>query len=111
MPFRIETLSCEKGALAALHGRLDERSHAEAERELVALVGGAPHPYLVLDCAKLEYLSSAGLRALISAYKRMKARGGAIALCEMRPDVREIIEISGLQAVFQLRATRAEALA
>jgi hypothetical protein len=29
----------------------------------------------------------------------------------MRPDVREIIEISGLQAVFQLRATRAEALA
>lgn len=111
MHFRIETLPCDHGALAALHGRLDERSHVDAERELVALVAGAGQARLVLDCAGLEYLSSAGLRALISSYKRMKARGGAIALCELRPDVREIIEISGLRAVFQLHATRVEALA
>jgi anti-anti-sigma factor len=111
MHFRIETLPCDHGALAVLHGRLDERSHVDAERELVALVAGAGQPRLVLDCAGLEYLSSAGLRALISSYKRMKARGGAIALCELRPDVREIIEISGLRAVFQLHGTRAEALA
>lgn len=111
MHFRIEPIPCERGALAALHGRLDDRSHLEAERELLALVASAGRPYLVLDCARLEYLSSAGLRALISAFKRMKARGGAIALCEMRPDVREIIEISGLRAVFTLHATRAEALA
>ena len=111
MHFRIETLACDRGALAALHGRLDDKSHLDAERELIALVAGAAGPRLILDCAKLEYLSSAGLRALISAFKRMKARGGAIALCEMRPDVREIIEISGLRAVFQLHGSRAEALA
>ena len=111
MHFRIEPLPCDHGALAALHGRLDDKSHLDAERELIALVAGAAPPRLVLDCGKLDYLSSAGLRALISAFKRMKARGGAIALCELRPDVRENIEISGLRAVFQLHGTRAEALA
>jgi anti-anti-sigma factor len=111
MQFRIERIPFDKGALAAIHGRLDDRSHLDAERELVALVGAAEPPYLVLDCAQVEYLSSAGLRALISAFKRMKARGGTIALCEMRPGVREIIEISGLRTVFKLHGSRAEAMA
>ena len=58
----------------ALEGRLDTVTSPELEKELKASLDGADT--LTLDFAKLDYISSAGLRVLLSAHKQMSAKGG-----------------------------------
>ena len=50
---------------------------------------------MAVDFAELEYLSSAGLRVLLKATKRLKQASGKIVLCDMADYVREVFEISG----------------
>lgn len=57
---------------------------------------------VVLDLADLEYISSAGLRVLMLAAKQVKAAGGRILLAAPQPVVREILEISRFNLVFEL---------
>ena len=58
----------------ALEGRLDTMTAPELEVELNKSLGGADS--LVLDFSKLDYISSAGLRVLLTAHKAMVAKGG-----------------------------------
>ena len=58
----------------ALEGRLDTMTAPELEAELKSDMDGAES--LVLDFSKLDYISSAGLRVLLSAHKTMSAKGG-----------------------------------
>jgi len=94
-------------------GRLD---HATAEGFKVAL---QPHlarctaggDRVVLDLAGVEYISSVGLRVLMLASKQAKAQGGALAVAELQPVVREIFEISRFNLVLEVFPTLREALA
>jgi anti-sigma B factor antagonist len=94
-------------------GRVD---HQNAEGLRAAL---APHlaecatgrDALVLDCAQLEYISSAGLRILMLAAKQVKSQGGTMAIAAMQPVVAEIFEISRFNLVFQTHDTVRQALA
>ena len=65
---------------------------------------------LVLDLQDLEYISSAGLRVLMMAAKQVKAQGGRIALATPQPVVKEILEISRFNLVFDLLPSVAAAL-
>ena len=56
----------------ALEGRLDTMTAPELEKELMASLEGVTA--LTIDMAKLEYVSSAGLRVLLSAQKQMSIR-------------------------------------
>ena len=58
----------------ALAGRLDTMTAPELEAELNKDLGGADS--LTLDFGKLDYISSAGLRVLLTAHKAMAAKGG-----------------------------------
>jgi anti-anti-sigma factor len=82
-------------------GRI-ELTTAEPFREqlLAALdaLGGAPGA-VVVDCAHLDYVSSAGLRALMVASKAAKARGLGLGIAAMQPVVREIFAISRFELV------------
>jgi anti-anti-sigma factor len=50
----------------------------------------------------LEYLSSAGLRVLLSAAKEMRRRDGKIVLCDLNEFVKEIFEVSGFQTLIPI---------
>jgi anti-sigma B factor antagonist len=55
---------------------------------------------LTIDFGGVSYLSSAGLRVLVSAHKSLKARGGALSVSNVRKDsVREIFEITGFDTL------------
>ena len=82
-------------------GRI-ELTAAEPFREqlLVALDAlGASSGAVVIDCAHLDYVSSAGLRALMIASKAAKARGSRLGVAAMQPVVREIFTISRFELV------------
>ena len=97
MQITVESKSPAPGTVVSLVGKLDAVSTADVEKALIGVIEGG-ETKLVVDCAKLEFISSAGLRSLIMAIKRMKTRGGTIALAAMQRDVKEIINISGLAA-------------
>jgi anti-anti-sigma factor len=65
---------------------------------------------VVVDLALVEYMSSAGLRVLLSAMKRLKAREGRMALAGLQPPVLEVFNLTGFSRIFSMGATRDEAV-
>ena len=91
-------------------GRLDAvTAPAYVERLRKELGGGARR--VVVDCAGVEYVSSAGLRAILTISKELAGKGGAEAFCGLREQVREVFRISGFLTIISVHDTRDAALA
>jgi len=73
-------------------GRLDTVTAPQLEGELRTAVNGISE--LVFDLGKLEYVSSAGLRVLLSAQKVMN-RQGSMTIRNVKPEIMEIFEVTG----------------
>jgi anti-anti-sigma factor len=85
----------------AIKGRLDADSSLEAE-QVVKEALGVDTNRLLFNLGELEYLSSAGLRVLLSAAKEMRRRDGKIVLCALNEFVKEIFEVSGFQSLIPI---------
>ena len=95
--------------IAAVSGRVDSVNATSFEQELSkAMEGGSSR--LVVDCAELSYISSAGLRILLLAVKKTRAQGGGVALCQVQDHVREVLEVSGFTRIMTVRDTIDQAL-
>jgi anti-anti-sigma factor len=94
-------------------GRVDHASADDFKTALGAFLERctAGGDRLVLDCSRLEYISSAGLRVLVLARKQAKAQGGTLVVAELQPIVKEIFEISRFTLVFDVFASVRDALA
>ncbi len=89
----IITKTKEKTSLTlAIEGRLDTTTAPRLEAELRGSIDGVDN--LVLDFASLEYVSSAGLRVLLSAQKVMN-RQGRMVLKNVSEDVMDVFEVTG----------------
>lgn len=94
----------------APRGRVDSVSSGELERHVVSrLDGGARR--VVIDLAGVEYISSAGLRVLLVAAKRLKPPQGVLVLCGLGPSVRTVLELAGFMSLFTVEPAREQALA
>ena len=76
----------------ALKGRLDTTTAPNLEAELKASVPDAAE--LVLDCAQLEYVSSAGLRVILATQKVMNKQGKMV-IKNVNETIMEVFEITG----------------
>ena len=65
---------------------------------------------LVLDLSALEYVSSAGLRAILTTAKRLQTAGGTLAVCGLSGVVKEVFSISGFDALLPISEDRAQAV-
>lgn len=100
----------EAGTVVEIAGNLDTVTAPDAQAVLDgAIANGAST--LVVDCAALDYISSAGLRILLVAAKKVQPVGGQVRMCNLSPMVREVFEISGFTAILPVFPSRAEALA
>ena len=80
----------------ALEGRLDTTTAPELEKELKGSLDGVNE--LTLDFAELEYISSAGLRVLLSAQKIMNSQG-SMKLKNVNEIIMEILEVTGFSEI------------
>jgi anti-anti-sigma factor len=96
--------------LVSLAGRLDMTSAGPLEQELEGLIAAGARR-LAIDMSRLDYLSSAGLRTLLIAARRLQEAGGTLALIGLRGMVKEVLEIAGLANVFPCYADEREMLA
>lgn len=84
----------------ALEGRLDTASSAATESDVQGRLDGVNH--LTLDLEALEYVSSAGLRAVLSLEKAMDTKGGDMIITHVREEVLEIFEITGFTDILKI---------
>ena len=82
-----------------LEGRLDTMTAPQLEAELNESMPGAES--LILDFSKLDYISSAGLRALLSAYKVMSTKGG-MKVTHVNEIVREVFDVTGFSDILTI---------
>lgn len=110
MPFEIATKEEGKVLVVALAGQLDTRASPQLEKALDEALG-AGRAEILVDCARLDFVTSAGLRVLLMTGKRLSSAGGRLALSSLNPSVREVFDISGFASLFPIHPTRESALA
>ena len=84
----------EKNLTIALEGTLDTMTSPQLEAELEQIPSGTEN--LVFDFEKLAYISSAGLRAMIGAEKKISAKNGAMKIINVSEILKEIFDVTGL---------------
>lgn len=96
-------------AVISLSGRLNVTTTVELEQVFTKLLEEKQTKVLV-ECRELEYISSAGLRVLLTAAKQFKKISGEIALAGLSQNVKQVFEISGFTSIFPIYTTRDEAV-
>jgi anti-anti-sigma factor len=92
-----------------LSGRLDAGTVSQLERSLTdCFVSG--RRAIVFDMSKLTYISSSGLRLLLSARTTARKHDGDIFLCALSSNVREVFEMVGFLAIFGMYDTLDQAM-
>ncbi len=83
----------------ALEGRLDTTTAPQLEAELKASLNGVES--LILDFSKLDYISSAGLRVLLSAHKQMAGKSG-MKIRNANEIVQEVFDVTGFADILTI---------
>ena len=111
MNIRLESL--ELATLVIAEGRLDFGAAAgfQVQVEQVLAGAGTAKAAVIIDCAGLDYVSSAGLRVFLLAARTSQRAGLSFAVCALKPAVREVFDLSGFSRVMVVHADRATALA
>lgn len=100
----------ETTCILEIEGEVDVYTSPQLKQDLVTLAEqGTKH--VVIDLSKVEYLDSTGLGVLIGGLKRLREAGGNMALVGPGMRIQRIFEITGLNKIFDIYATEAEALA
>ena len=89
----------ESTLILALQGRLDTNTAPRLEQTLTEELDGVTE--LVLDFEEIDYISSAGLRVLLAAQKRMKKQG-SMKLVNVSEVVNEIFEVTGFLTILKI---------
>lgn len=82
-----------------VQGRLDTVTAPDLEQELSSILDSAES--LVLDFAKLDYISSAGLRVLLSTQKKLMDKGG-MTITNVNDEVMEVFDITGFSSILTI---------
>ena len=87
--------------VVVIEGRVDTVTASDLEMK-VSPIWDTPAITLVFDCEKLEYLSSSGLRIILSAHKQVIARGGKFILRHLNREVRSVIDLTGFSRILTI---------
>ena len=95
--------------LIFLNGRIDAQSAPGVNEEIGKIIDEARNKMLI-NFKGLEYISSAGLRVLITVAKKLKSSNRDLVLCSLDQKIYEVFDISGFTAIFKIFDTQEDAL-
>lgn len=87
--------------IVILDGELDTAAAAEVENTLRPLYTSNGKD-VIIDCTKLQYIASSGLRILISILKGAKAAGSKVLLKNMNDDIKSVFKLTGFINIFDI---------
>jgi len=99
----------EKAIVIEIEGRLDTTNFGQFEQKIMGRINDGKINILV-NCSKMDYVSSSGLRVFLMALKKLTSLNGRFALCGLQSNIREIFEISGFTSIFNIYEDCGEAL-
>ena len=88
-------------ALVKLEGRLDTTNADQFMKDITPLMNGS-HQEIEMDCTDMEYTSSQGLRMFLMLQKTVSGRGAKLKLCNMKPHVKEVFDITGFSHIITI---------
>lgn len=106
---KIETRDLKHVSVVKVAGRVDSATAPDLEKSLQELLT-ADRSQIVLDLQETEYVSSAGLRVLVSTLKGAKKDGGDLRLSQLSTRVKEVLDLAGLTPVFNIYPDVVEAV-
>ncbi|WP_294509515.1 STAS domain-containing protein [uncultured Bilophila sp.] len=107
----MQAVISEQGCVSilALSGRMDATTASVFDEACRSLLDGGAKK-IVVDLAGIEYISSAGLRVILTMVKASKGAVATLAFCSMQSMVAEVFKISGFSSMLPIYATRDEAV-
>ncbi len=103
----IAVTQLQRCQLVHVTGRVDSSTAPQFHEKLAALVQDQPR--LVVNLHDVQFLSSAGLRALLSVMQAAKRAGGDLRLSEASDQVARVLELTAFDVVFKCYASDGEA--
>lgn len=107
-PFSIEVESRDGCVVIRIAGYVDAHTAPQFESAVQGEVG-AGRNRLIVDCANLNYISSAGLGVFMSFIEEVREAGGDIKISGLPPKVRHTFEILGFHEIFDIVGNETEA--
>jgi len=88
--------------------QLDASNAKDFKRDIAGLL--EPRGKMVFDLARLQFIDSSGLGAILSCLRRLNADGGDLKLCGMSKPVRALFELVRMHKIFDIYGTKEEAI-
>ena len=96
-------------AIIVPDGRLDPTTLGDFSQTLMTTIDEGINKVLI-DFSKTEYMSSAGIRAIVEALKKLEAKGGTLAFCTPSDNLKELFNVVQLEKVITIYNSEFEAL-
>lgn len=93
--------------IVRVHGRLDAASSPQLEKRISAIIDSG-HFKLILNLEDVDYLSSAGMRLMLSASKKLKNLEGKLVVCSLNEEVMDVMKMAGFHQVIEIYSTEEE---
>jgi anti-anti-sigma factor len=97
----IEKKQEQEVAVVSVKGRMDAVSSPEFEKEMAVSIAEGNN-VLILDLVALDYISSAGLRSILTITKKLKGKDGKLLIAGLKGMVKEVFEISGFHSIIPI---------
>lgn len=95
--------------IVTISGRLDAVTAPDYERKIREMIDSG-NTYFVVDFEKLDYISSAGLRALLLMAKLLKEKDGRVCFANVKGNVQSVFDMSGFTTIFKMEDSTEAAL-
>ncbi len=99
----------DRKVLLRIDGRIDTSSSPVLEKKINQLIE-EKHALLMLDFSRVDYLSSAGMRVLLAATKKLKSKGGDLILFSLHTEVADTVRMAGFDKILHICSTEKDAL-
>jgi anti-sigma B factor antagonist len=108
--FSLETDNTREVSVMKVKGRVDSETTPELDEALGKLLQGNRNK-IILDLQGVDFISSAGLRAIVKAYQAAKKSGGDLRLASISTPVEVVLRTVGMMQMLQMYPTEQEAMA
>lgn len=92
----------EEVTILTIEGRLDT-ANSNGFNTVISPLLSIPAPNIIINCEGLLYISSSGLRSLITLQKSVRQHRGELVIEAMRPEIRKIFDMTGCSSLFTIR--------
>ncbi|MBR2244816.1 MAG: STAS domain-containing protein [Prevotella sp.] len=98
----IEIQEQNGGFTALMSGRLDTPAAVQASKDMQPLMDNADK-VITLDCTKLDYISSSGLRLFLSLRKETASKGGKVIIENINDEIKKVFMMTGFYNLFEIK--------